>query len=170
MTDKNITVVATKAELADMPVIPGQILYIEDEEKIYTYSEDGVLTPMEVASNIEMTAYDINKQIMIQLPRLTPEEIEETKSLFAEYNQNEGQEYFMLLCHELRYYTLFRTGCYTDERAEDIIVDECLKNLGDIISIEKSENGYAIEIWIAVNDEAYVMYYFNYDEGVVECQ
>lgn len=170
MADKNITVVATKAELADMPIIPGQILYIQDEEKIYTYSEDGVLIPMEVASNIEMTAYDINKQIMIQLPRLTPEEIEETKSLFAEYNQNEGQEYFMLLCHELRYYTLFRTGCYTDERAEDIIVDECLKNLGDIISIEKSENGYAIEIWIAVNDEAYVMYYFNYDEGVVECQ
>lgn len=170
MTDKNITVIATQAELENMPVIPGEIFYIQDEKKIYGYSEAGTLIPMEVASNIEMTAYDINKQIMIQLPRLTPEEIEETKSLFAEYNQNEGQEYFMLLCHELRYYTLFRTGCYTDERAEDIIVDECLKNLGDIISIEKSENGYAIEIWIAVNDEAYVMYYFNYDEGVVECQ
>ena len=170
MTDKNVIVIATKAELSGTPVIPGQTLYIEDEQKVYTYSEDGVLTPMEIASNVQMTAYDINKQIMIQLPRLTPEEIEGTKSLFAEYNQNEGQEYFMLLCHELRYYTLFRTGCYTDERAEDIIVDECLKNLGDIISIEKSANGCAIEIWIAVNDEAYVMYYFNYDEGVVECQ
>lgn len=170
MTDKNSVVIATKAELADMPVIPGQIIFIQDEEKIYTYSEDGVLTPMEVASNIEMTAYDINKQIMIQLPRLTPEEIEEKKNLFAVYNQNEYQEYFMLLCHELRYYTLFRTGCYTDEKAEDIIVDECLKNLGEIISIEPTENGSAIEIWIAINDEAYVMYYFNYDEGVVECQ
>ena len=58
----------------------------------------------------------------------------------------------------------------TDERLENIMLDECITQpLGDIKSIEVTEDGGAIEIWYTAHDDSYVMYFFPYDAGVVVC-
>ena len=117
-----------------------------------------------------MNLYELNKNMVAQLPPLSAEErVQKNKEIweFCEMAQN---EYYMLLCHELRYFTLFNK---TKLKVLSFIEDEviaCAEDLGQIVSIETKEN--AIEIWIKHKniDEAYVMYFFPYDAGVIKCQ
>jgi hypothetical protein len=75
----------------------------------------------------------------------------------------------MLLCHELRDYTVlsFRTSskhCY--EAGEEL--SETLANRGQILDIyyEQPEDAYAI--WVKIDNEVYIYYLFAYDAGVIE--
>ena len=53
------------------------------------------------------------------------------------------------------------------EKIEDVVLD-CINCFGATIkSIDTLDD--AIEIWIQKDDEAYVMYFFNYDGGVEIC-
>ena len=81
--------------------------------------------------------YEMNKSLIVQLPDISKKDLEAGKKKINQLASN--GKYFMLLCNELKYYTVFDT-------------------LDD-----------AIEIWIQKDDEAYVMYFFNYDEGVEIC-
>ena len=80
---------------------------------------------------------------------------------------------YMLLCRELNYYTVFQRqfNAATHENFGDVVI-ECLENLGDIKSIELTETKDAIEAWIVDPNEheAYVVYLFNYDQGVIICE
>lgn len=122
------------------------------------------------------TLYDINKQLVKQLPLLTREEIfkvlEATidKLLEDAYKGN----YYMLLCNERKDYTVFHTNykkTYSDTlewlKKE---VAECLHNRGDIYSIENAKDQPAIEIWIQpIDSEDPAMYvFFPYNQGVLE--
>ena len=40
--------------------------------------------------------------------------------------------------------------------------------VGDILSMEKTSDGEAFEIWLNINDEAFCYYFFPYDLGVIE--
>ena len=52
--------------------------------------------------------YDMNKQIMEQIPAITDAEIAEHKDTMTKWFFDKiNQKYFMLLCHEQRDYTLF---------------------------------------------------------------
>ena len=76
----------------------------------------------------------------------------------------------MLLCHEQRDYTVFNLTT-TDDFAmytPNILIDECLKNRGEIRSIELTANKDAIEIWLVINKKAYCYYFFDYTNGVIE--
>lgn len=74
----------------------------------------------------------------------------------------------MLLNNESHYYTLFT---FTDnfkfkELAQEII--SIVLPLGEIKSIEISENGQAMEFWIMYDGECRVFYLFDYARGVIE--
>ena len=75
----------------------------------------------------------------------------------------------MLLCNELRYYTIFHVCNEYDENVEDIIL-ECLKNIGVIQQINKTEDGRAIECWVKNDKGTFMFMLFNYDEGVISCR
>ena len=75
----------------------------------------------------------------------------------------------MLLCNELRYYTIFHVCNEYDENVEDIIL-ECLKNVGVIQQINKTEKGDAIECWVKNDKGTFMFMLFNYDEGVISCR
>lgn len=78
--------------------------------------------------------------------------------------------YYMLLCRELNYYTVFQRQFTGLEDFGDVVI-ECLENLGNIKSIEVTEDKTAIEAWIVNSDnEAHVVYLFNYDQGVIICK
>lgn len=117
--------------------------------------------------NIEMSLYDMNKQIMFQMPELDEEKIVAAKNLIKEYDITFESKYYMLLCNEYKYYTIFNCEKQNKETLEDVVF-ECLNNVGQVVSIDKTEDNAAIEIWVKLEKEAKVFYLFDYNKGVVE--
>ena len=113
--------------------------------------------------------YDMNKQATLSERPLKKHEIKDkmidVKKFFAD-----GQKYFMLLCRERYDFTIFNFNEKTDFSLQHAIKDlqECLENRGSIISIDLDSTGLAYEIWIVVDEQAFVYYLFPYDTGVLE--
>ena len=117
-----------------------------------------------------MTIYEINKQLMAKEQPLDDEKLLEKKELIAKYAKDHG--YYMLLCNDLRYYTIFDKHCECQidnkpEIANEVI--ECLRELGEIYAIEPDEENGTIEIWIRQEEEMYAVYFFDYTGGVIQC-
>ena len=116
--------------------------------------------------------YDLNKDLVEKETKpLTQEELAIKKEMVHNFLRENGKaSYMMLLCHEQRDYTVFNLTT-TDDFAiytPDILIDECLKNRGEIRSIELTANKDAIEIWLVINKKAYCYYFFDYTNGVIE--
>lgn len=152
----------------------GEIAKVMDVDKYYVYTEQG-WQEFDVASDgINVSLYDMNKQIISQLSALDEEGIKEAKQIIKDYVYSEKHEddYYMLLCHELKYFTVFASDleCGPDEIIENVIID-CLNSVGEIKSIEPTEDKEAIEIWITEPEGGtYVMYFFDYGRGIVPCR
>lgn len=120
-----------------------------------------------------MNLYDINKQVVSQLPALTEEDFWDNKmAIIDEFFRETGGDYYMMLCNELKYYTLFHIdteGFVTEPFASEEAC-ACLWEFADEIkSVELAEDGCAVEIWITKDEETYVMYLFDYTGGVIDC-
>lgn len=116
--------------------------------------------------------YDLNKDLVEKETKpLTQEELAVKKEMVHDFLRENGKaSYMMLLCHEQRDYTVFNLTT-TDDFAiytPNILIDECLKNRGEIRSIELTANKDAIEIWLVINKKAYCYYFFDYTNGVIE--
>lgn len=118
-----------------------------------------------VSQGIEMTAYDMNKQIMAQLPNITPEQRVEYEKLLDDYHLHIQGVYYMLLCKDISYYTVFESDeCDFDMCGFPVIkfgktILECIDNVGSIIEMHLEND--AVEIWVKLPDgEAVAMYLF----------
>ena len=146
----------------------NEIVYCQEEQKMYRWNgKDWEVIVPENGSGIEMNLYDLNKNIISQLKPLTKEEVENKLEIFSSYHQTFANKYYMLLCKEYSYYTVFAKGNYSISFAE--AVKEIVAEIGDIYSIELTENKAAIEIWIKPDgeEEPYAFYLFPYDGGIV---
>lgn len=117
------------------------------------------------------TLYDLNKQAVQAELSLTGEMLEKKKELIIEFLKDKAKVYYMLLCHERRDYTLFRNPMRHAEHLDEMancLIDECLLSRGLIKGIDKTKDNQAIEIWISDNGEAFVYYFFPYDDAVIE--
>ena len=122
-----------------------------------------------VQGNLQMNIYDLNKQLISQMANLTDEDLEDSKRLIRSYFQEYENEFYMLLCKDISYYTLFHIVDYITEPAAADEVIECIKDIGTVKSIDRTEDG-AIEIWAQPGEsDPLVMYLFPYDGGVVQC-
>ena len=149
----------------------GQYVYCEEDGCYYRW--DPVEGWEEVSQNIEtevaMNMYDINKQIISQLPAISEEKLQEAKKTVREYCTQIKAEYYMLLCRDINYFTVFKMDLkLADETVEDVLVD-CANYIGTIKSIELTEDKQAIEIWVCDKEDTYAMYMFAYDQGVIVC-
>ena len=125
-------------------------------------------------SEIEMgTVYDLNKQLVKKEEKeLSNSKLREKKKTIMSFADKSKNNYFMLLCNERKDYTVF--NLYTDKMYEqletmaNILVDECLKNRGEIRAIDITEDKGAIEIWLIIDEEAYCYYFFPYGQAVIE--
>ncbi len=152
----------------------GEIAKVMDVDKYYIYTEKGWTEFNVEGEGINVSLYDMNKQIVSQLPALNEEGIKEAKQIIRDYVYSEQHEddYYMLLCHELKYFTVFANDieCSREEVIENVIID-CLNSVGEIKSIEPTEDKEAIEIWITEPEGGtYVMYFFDYGRGIVPCR
>ena len=118
------------------------------------------------------TLYDFNKEAMKNEKPLDPimfnKKTQEVAKNIWENIEHYSFQYWMLLCHDRRDYTLF--NILNIKNTESIIKElrPTLLNRGKIISIDKQPNE-AWEIWIRDdNDENFAYYLFPYDIGVIE--
>ena len=114
-----------------------------------------------------LTLYDINKMLIKDATPLDASERLNLNKAIWNLTQRECNEFYMLLCNDVNYYTVFnvaKNGNY--DNLEDVVM-ECAEDLGSIVAYSEAEG--AIEIWVKINEEAVVMYFFPYDRGVVKC-
>ena len=127
-----------------------------------------LLPKKEKETNVELgTAYDINKNLVKKYEHeLTKEELAEKEKMVDEFTREKFDNYYMLLCHDRRDYTIFHTT--VREGSVYLDLEECLINRGKIYGIDRTEDECAIEIWLMINDEPYCYYFFPYGNAVVE--
>jgi hypothetical protein len=151
---------------------PSQIRYTPEEGELiqtpegkYVIWHDGSWNEIKMENGgINMGLYDINKQIISQLPALNDftKAIADVRDLHSKY----WNEYYMMYGKEISYFTLFKV-CGMNEFGQDVI--DCCANIGVIKAMDMTEAADAIEIWIqSENDEPTCLYLFPYDNGVVQ--
>jgi len=113
------------------------------------------------------TVYDFNKELS---KREKPLDMLEINSKVSAISADLIQyKYVMLLCHELRDYTLFNlVFSKHDETVFKKELLETLLNRGQIVSMDRTGDDLAWEIWIRQDDDDFCYYLFNYNDGVVE--
>ena len=121
------------------------------------------------------TQYEFSKDMVKQLPNLTEGQLNSKKEIVKNFLRKGLNNYYMLLCNEQKDYTVFRIANNEekdrDEQKQEIVnilIDECLPNRGGIRGIDLTEQQDAVEIWLYIDEEAYVYYFFPYDEAVIE--
>ena len=120
---------------------------------------------------VNMSLYDINKNIIGQLPKYESDQILDLEKRIDDWNMIEElklNNFFMLLCRDINYYTIF---CLDPEKAD-------FRTLGESVTYLLCDAEYTIhsdeilndhcEIWAKDKDgETYVFMLFPYDQGVV---
>lgn len=122
------------------------------------------------------TLYDVNKQMMMNEPTMTAETREEKIKALQEWLVNKFEnQYFMLLCHELRDYTLFNLDAKLNQcelisnkcinAAIDVL--NCMDNRGVLLTADLQEDG-VWEIWMRNEEGCFAYYLFPYGNAVLE--
>lgn len=134
------------------------------EGKYMIWHEDGWNEIKMESGGINMGLYDMNKQIISQLPTLNDftKAIADVRNLHEKYLN----EYYMMYGKEISYFTLFKV-CGMNEFGQDVI--DCCTNIGAIKAMDLTEAGDAVEIWVQPqDDEPTCLYLFPYDSGIVQ--
>ena len=120
--------------------------------------------------NLQMNTYELNKIAYAKLPVLTQASPERGAALqiLTKFIQEHNNRYFMFLNNDVHYYTIFNIQDTFEESIYSAL-DDCMRAIGDLISIELNEQTDACECWFKVGDEALMYVFFVYDLGVIEC-
>lgn len=142
----------------------GEIVQTEDG-KVMIY-QNGEYKEIKVeGSNLELGLYELNKQVISQLPSLTDKELDKKIDTINICHEKCVNNFYMLYGKEISYFTLFKV----DEPihfAKTVL--DCLNEIGEIKAIDPTEDGLAIEIWVQPTDkEPTCLYLFPYDNGLV---
>jgi hypothetical protein len=150
----------------------GQTVWCSSEDKCYRYDaiEGWQEVPEDGSTEVGMSMYDINKQIISQLPVMSNEGVAEKLTEIKNYVDDLKNTFYMLLCRDINYYTVFMIDGDANEKFEDVLL-ECLNTFGQIKAIDEIDA--AFEIWIEnelFDGGPYAFYFFPYDVGVERCK
>ena len=143
----------------------GEVVQDAVTGNFMVWTNEGWNTVKSENSGINMGLYEMNKQIISQLPKLTEAELFDRDLLINTLHAKFNNEFYMLYGKEISYFTLFRI--FDSIRFGNEVID-CLNNVGDIKAIDFTEAQDAIEIWIQDEDGPTCLYLFPYDSGVVQ--
>ena len=121
------------------------------------------------------TLYDLNKGLVQQNEiKLSEGILNSKKEVIKNFIIKNENNYYMLLSNERKDYTIFTMGLgdysYEDKskKLASVLVDECLINRGEIRGIDITKDKGAIEIWMSIEEESYVYYFFPYDAAIID--
>lgn len=143
--------------------------YLKEEDKWIPYFAEEELVTVKEGETPGTNLYQLNKMLVANLTNYGVEDIKSAKKLIRNFIDENPANVYMLLCHDLRYYTIFLKNKSYEENMEDVVI-ECLEYFGDIKSIEYDEDSNVIELWFTYEEEPFVAYLFGYDEGVILCK
>lgn len=122
-----------------------------------------------------ISVYDINASLIKNAPPLKWEGLHNAKSLINNFHKEHKNRYYMALCHNLRYFTVYDTkpnDCKVIDLATSFATEvvNCTKLLGNILDVQISENHNSIEIWVRRNNKrgAECIVLLPYDKGMVK--
>ena len=150
----------------------GEKALVEQEQKIYEY-KDGIWQEfISEDEKLGMTAYQLNQQIIQQLPNLDADGIQNGINVIDQFTDIYST--YMLLCRDFNYYTIFTTGNEESDETVGQAVIDCFAYMGaELKAIDLTDDGNAVEIWFILPEEGaqpLCAYLFNYDEGVILCR
>ena len=146
----------------------------DDVVEVWQMSEENesyedVSESHEDAALMQMTLYEMNQQLIANMPSFEEKDWNEAATVIADWVSAHMDSYYMLLCKELSYYTLFNTS-RENLAVADFTTElfDILKDLGAVKNIEVDTNGM-IAIWLNWHGEEVprCFYLFPYGAGVV---
>ena len=150
----------------------GEIVFIEDIQEYYMYDGDNWMPlPKAEAENdgLSMNLYDLNKSLIASLPAPTTDDLIEMEKTICNFDNGEA-DYFMLLCKDISYYTIFTAKSnYKEFKNLGEAVITCItESIGTVIAVDKTEDEVAIEIWVrTAENDVYCMYLFDATNMIV---
>ena len=144
----------------------NDICFCEEENKSSKYNAEKNEWNLIESEGISISLYDLNKQLAMQLPPLEESDYEDFMKIVEDFRTEHKSSYYMILCKELSFYTIFAKDNYEKNSLEEAVLDYCIST-GPIHSVSLTENNDAIEIWIEYENEVYVFYLFDYERGVI---
>ena len=118
-----------------------------------------------------MNIYELNKINYGKLTPLSEADLDAANKTIADFLNWHRANYYMLLNHELRYFTLFHQESPQFRHITRDNILAILQELGEIKSIEKTSDEMALECWVTLNndpEDTHAFVLFDYDRGVVE--
>lgn len=169
--------VKTIDELKHSPQVfeNGAVAYTENK-KVYCYMDDkwvevsnyGTVDKIDnTKANLNLNLYDLNKSLVRSLPDPDIDTLGDYQQKINHYHQEMNNNYYLMLCKDYNYYTVFHYEPMTIGDSFGKSVLDCLADIGKIKTLDCNNEQKAIEIWMAIDDEIYMFYLFGYDAGVV---
>ena len=122
---------------------------------------------MSSENGISLSLYEMNKSVIAQLPAYTNDQIKTLQETLNKWD-NTNYYYYMLLCNEAKYYTVFHKTLPMIA-SFSTLGEATIKLLleAQYTIHEETEYPDRFEIWVKKDDETYVFILFPYDKGVV---
>ena len=156
----------------------GELVFVTDLNQTYAYDEQTAswiphYTDEEITSTNEngskISLYQFNQMAIAQLPDMSDEDVEKSKSDIRAFIDNINSPVYMLLCRDLDYYTVFLVNSTYEEQMESAVI-ECAQNLGSLKSVDFNEDENVMEFWFANEGIAYAAFLFDYQGGIITCK
>lgn len=111
--------------------------------------------------------YELNKQIMAQLPPQSNEILNRNWMIIGDWFGRDQDRWFMLMCKERSDFTLFHI---TDHQFVKAIQElkEVLEERGQILAIQYLHGEDAFEIWVKNDEEVFMFMLFSAGWMVIE--
>ena len=148
------------------------LAFVESEKKYYLY-KDGQWNLSNIqhpnGGTTEVNLYELNKSFYLTQELLTEEAIAEKAIKITEYHKEQKNNFYMLICKEKSYFTLFEKHIRPEfNNLSEAVIQILKENNWGIYDIYFNETTGAIEIWIKTEEnEVHCMFFFAYDKGVV---
>lgn len=117
----------------------------------------------------EVSLYELNQQLIAQMPQYDEKKWTDAKLIIADWYKNHKDSYYMLLCNQCNYYTLFdmtRENAIGADLAYEI--QDTIRYVGPVHDISVDTNDM-IAVWAKWRDtdNIHCFYLFPYSQGVV---
>lgn len=113
-----------------------------------------------------MNIYEVNKGLYLNVPSMEEEPI---KKVILDFLQGHKSCYYLMLNHDIYYYTVFHNIAFRTEAMMNEIYS-IIAELGPVVDIINNQETAMLEIWIKYDGDPMMFGLFDYTRGVVEVE